>query len=632
MRKRLAVGVVSAAIAISLTAVSAASAATEFGDACTADNAKGPPLTFTEIFHPQNPLPTAAPISGVLTRWQMNVAPDAPFPIPVTLKVLRLNAGPPPTATVQGEAAGTLVGASNSFGARIPIQAGDRLGSAGGLLGALICESSTAGTITTSINSVSGAPPIGYMESSDKLRVPMVAVIEPDVDGDGYGDETQDGCPQSAAYQTPCPVVTIDAVNLIGRKATTVVVATSLDAPVSVSGTVKLGNGGKVTLKAKGRTVAAGSFARFKLKFNGKLKKRLKELPPKRKLTLKIAASAANAGRRPQHRQEPGEAEGTGQMKSIKTRIGVVLAGAAVAAALCGPSAASAATEFGSYCPSSTGEPGYTFVSVAHGGGSPLPAAAPVSGVITRWTANTSLEVSPEVGGVYAQRLLLFRATGVPNELTLIAQSDPGALSGHTNTYPTRIPVQAGDFLGVAGNLFTLVCATSDPADQLIAIPSAVPLSIGSTSTGGPVAEYQVPIAAAIEPDVDGDGYGDETQDGCPQSAAYHTACPVVVLDGLTQTRRQVRSSSRSRPASAAEVEGDRQRQARQGAGKVEARPRDPAPSTPGKITKVTFKFPAKLKKQLKELAPKQEADGEADRRRRPTSPPVEHRQGRPRS
>ncbi len=295
MRKRLAIGVLSAAMAASLIAASAASAATEFGDACAADNAEGAPLTFTEISHPENPLPTAAPVSGVLTRWQMNVAPGAPFPFPVTLKVLRLNAGPPPTATVQGEASGTLVGSSNSFGTRIPVQAGDRIGSAaGGPLGAPICKTSTSGTIAVSVDSVPGAPPTKYLESSEELRVPLVGVIEPDVDGDGYGDETQDGCPQSAAYQTPCPVVKIDTVNLTGRKATTVVVATSLDAPVSVSGTVKLGKGGKLTLKAKGRTVAAGRFTRFKLNFPAKLKKRLKELPPKKKLTLKIAAKAAN--------------------------------------------------------------------------------------------------------------------------------------------------------------------------------------------------------------------------------------------------------------------------------------------------------------------------------------------------
>jgi hypothetical protein len=33
------------------------------------------------------------------------------------------------------------------------------------------------------------------------------AQIEPDVDGDGFGDETQDACPKDASKQAPCPVI-----------------------------------------------------------------------------------------------------------------------------------------------------------------------------------------------------------------------------------------------------------------------------------------------------------------------------------------------------------------------------------------------------------------------------------------
>ncbi|MBS1845097.1 MAG: hypothetical protein JST53_11825 [Actinobacteria bacterium] len=38
----------------------------------------------------------------------------------------------------------------------------------------------------------------------------------------------------------------------------------------------------------------------------------------------------------------------------------------------------------------------------------------------------------------------------------------------------------------------------------------------------------KVADTGAIEPDADGDGYGDLTEDGCPQSADFHTACPTV--------------------------------------------------------------------------------------------------------
>jgi hypothetical protein len=73
-----------------------------------------------------------------------------------------------------------------------------------------------------------------------------------------------------------------------------VLVATSTDAPVGVSGTVKLGKGAKANLSAKPKPVPAGKLVRFTLRFPAGLKDRLKELKPKRKLTLKLTASATN--------------------------------------------------------------------------------------------------------------------------------------------------------------------------------------------------------------------------------------------------------------------------------------------------------------------------------------------------
>ena len=61
-----------------------------------------------------------------------------------------------------------------------------------------------------------------------------------------------------------------------------------------MTGTVNLGNGRKVTLEAGQKQVSSGTLVRFKLKFNAKLKKRLNELAPSKKLTLKVTASATN--------------------------------------------------------------------------------------------------------------------------------------------------------------------------------------------------------------------------------------------------------------------------------------------------------------------------------------------------
>ena len=289
MRHRLALALAALAM-LAAVGPTSASAATEIGDPSVANQAEQAVGIF-EISAPGNPLPTAAPANGVITKWKVNLVPTDQF-ISTTLKVVRQT---PPGILVVAEASGSVTGGSNTFDSRIPVQAGDRLGIFGpGEIGTLYCDTGTE------IARIAGfAPgPVGstnpWEEGDAPIRVPMVAVLEPDADNDGYGDETQDKCPQSPALQVACPVVTLDAIGLPGAKSVVVMVSTSTSAPVSVKGTVNLGKGKKATLKAGPKTVAAGQLVRFKLKFNSKLTNRLEELEPSKKLTLKITASATN--------------------------------------------------------------------------------------------------------------------------------------------------------------------------------------------------------------------------------------------------------------------------------------------------------------------------------------------------
>jgi hypothetical protein len=64
-----------------------------------------------------------------------------------------------------------------------------------------------------------------------------------------------------------------------------VLVATSTEAPISVSGTVK-----RIRLTAAKKTVAPGAIASFKLQFPKALKAKLADLPKSRSLTLKVTA------------------------------------------------------------------------------------------------------------------------------------------------------------------------------------------------------------------------------------------------------------------------------------------------------------------------------------------------------
>ena len=70
----------------------------------------------------------------------------------------------------------------------------------------LACEEPSPGS---SFGLIEGNPIIGatvpFKESPEpKAQIPVFATVEPDADGDGYGDETQDQCPTQATTQGAC--------------------------------------------------------------------------------------------------------------------------------------------------------------------------------------------------------------------------------------------------------------------------------------------------------------------------------------------------------------------------------------------------------------------------------------------
>jgi hypothetical protein len=236
-------------------------------------------------------MPIAAPSAGVITQWKLNLVQEAAgFSIPQEVKVLRVDTTSK-TVQVIGQSAGSVTAGTNAIKTRIPVQAGDRLGVFGASeeFGTLYCE--TEGANVIGVFEGNGGP---YMEGPAPIRVPAAAVVEPDADGDGYGDETQDQCPGSASTQAACPVIVVDSYPLKKKSSIVVLVAVDETAPVSVAGTVKLPKGKKAKLKKVTRTVSAGKITSFKLKFPGSLKAAVKDLAPGRKLTVKLTATATN--------------------------------------------------------------------------------------------------------------------------------------------------------------------------------------------------------------------------------------------------------------------------------------------------------------------------------------------------
>ncbi|HEY1285088.1 MAG TPA: hypothetical protein VGF04_03300 [Solirubrobacterales bacterium] len=197
----------------------AAQAATTFGDPLTNEpsEVKCLPLGPCSIVSFESPTPPegnpnseGAPFDGVITRFRY-WAYAYEEPGQITFRVanitrqdpdnaLATSAGSGPTVTIQPTEEETAI---SEVAARLPVKKGQKL----------------AVDITKSIAIVYNpdgcnysyvyAPPLeegaGQRASTESAcRLDVAAIVEPDADGDGFGDETQDQCPTQASTQGPC--------------------------------------------------------------------------------------------------------------------------------------------------------------------------------------------------------------------------------------------------------------------------------------------------------------------------------------------------------------------------------------------------------------------------------------------
>jgi hypothetical protein len=237
----------------------------------------------------------------VVTKWGVNVIPY-PGGISEKIKVLRQAPGKATFAVVAESTMQAVAGGVNSFDTRIPIQAGDRIGvvsqvAAG--VGTIFCgEGSGPGELMGAVPGDAGVGTTAtFSEEVPGAQAAVTATIEPDVDGDGFGDETQDKCPQSKTAQTPCPVLILDAVGQApGKGSVRILVASSSDAAITVSARAKLpGKKAKASALAKltpiNQLVTPGKIATYVLNYPKSLKDALKALPRKKTLSLNVTAS-----------------------------------------------------------------------------------------------------------------------------------------------------------------------------------------------------------------------------------------------------------------------------------------------------------------------------------------------------
>jgi Ca2+-binding RTX toxin-like protein len=134
----------------------------------------------------------AAPIAGLVTRWRVRVDPAAGDTV---LQVLRPTPGPS-TYTVVAETAALHATTTDivTVPAQLPVQAGDRLAarSLSGDLGAVAYRSGDLLGIRQPPR-VKGDPAWATTGTYPDRRLLVQADVEPDADGDGKGDVSQDG-------------------------------------------------------------------------------------------------------------------------------------------------------------------------------------------------------------------------------------------------------------------------------------------------------------------------------------------------------------------------------------------------------------------------------------------------------
>jgi hypothetical protein len=295
--------IASLAVLLALAAPTTATAATEVGDDCGATFDEGVTGTYTNVPEQKaanaSPLPIAAPAAGIVTSWRLKSLSGQTTP--VRMGVFR-PVGPGSFLVAGASVQETAAFGVNSFPTRIPVQAGDRFGLIPVGASFFSCVTGNSDDITWSYKGNVEPGSTYQFAAGVQVRVPVVAVIEPDVDGDGFGDESQDGCPRSAAATAPCPPVKTTFKTKVGKKAILVTVSVSSAATVQVFGQVSWqvrgrpkGAAGRskrpgdhgliVGISAGGpRTVSAATPRKFRARLSKPILRRLGRITPRQAL------------------------------------------------------------------------------------------------------------------------------------------------------------------------------------------------------------------------------------------------------------------------------------------------------------------------------------------------------------
>lgn len=299
--------------AVLLSTASNALAVEEVGNRCAANDAIQNSTLIGDASNSPPPPHSQVPQGDawVITGWKVEVGPGL-GPLAQQLAVFRWPEESQSYRKVGESAIETVVPGTNQFQTRIPVMELDHVGLYGPEK-TLVCRNDPLNLAGV----VEGAFPLNSSrryEALGQTGVPVVAFVEPDRDHDYYGDETQDDCPWTAAYQANCPAKKLEVVStMLKQSAILVGVRVAYTAPVEVFGQVswqvrqgpgraaeagsrKGDRGLTVGLSAgPGRTVAASKVATFKVPLPKPVLRRLGRIAPQQALRAKLTVRATDS-------------------------------------------------------------------------------------------------------------------------------------------------------------------------------------------------------------------------------------------------------------------------------------------------------------------------------------------------
>lgn len=173
---------------------------------------------------------------------------------------------------------------------------------------------------------------------------------------------------------------------------------------------------------------------------------------------------------------------------------------------------------------------GNSFIQTGTATGVPSYAVPAGGGVITSWSF-----LAGSTTGEH-DKLKVVRSVGTANQFVVVGESALEAMTPNTlNTFQLRIPVQAGDLIGLFTDGKDCV-STHTPGNTNLYVAGADPAP-GTTFTGIPESSSgeAYNVSAVVEPDADGDGLGDDTQDKCVGATGSVQGCPKADLS-ITET------------------------------------------------------------------------------------------------